>query len=439
MFIKKTFIGVVILFGILFNFPCQANNLPVIQHWTTTKGLSVYFVSTPDVPILDILVGFHAGSSRDGNQFGLANLTNQLLLEGTQQHNADELAASFESLGAQVNHLTDLDNAAITLRSLTDPANLQPAINLLIETLSQPAFSNSELGRIRKQTLNTIQQQHESLDTLAEEAFFKTLYQSLPYAHPTIGTEESIPELTRQDVKAFYKRYYVLNNAVLVMVGGIDKTSAEKISQQVEAVLPSGEAAPLLPEAKPSHSQQVMVEHPSIQTRIRLGQLGITRQDPNYFSFIVGNYILGGGVLVSRLSDIIREKNGLSYFAYSYFMPLATPGPFVIDLETQQKQATTALQLTQQTVRDFIQQGPTDAELLAAQRNLSLSFPLRFDSNAAILQNVSIMALYNLPIDYFARYVEHVKSVTKDQIKNAFQQKIDPNNLIAILVGNKNS
>lgn len=437
MFAKKFFLSIIIIF-------CAQNVAlakPVlnIQQWNTAHGARVYFVAAQEIPIVNLLVGFAAGSARDNNKPGLAYLTNKMLAEGTSQINVDQLATQFENLGAEFNTTTDRDIAAVTLRSLSSPTIFQPALNLLTTVLKNPAFPVSGLQRQQQQMLSTIQQKQQSLSDIAEDTFYKTLYGNFPYGHPIIGLKETIPTITADDLHRFYNQYYVAKNAIIVLVGALDRQSAEKIATQIDATLQQGEAAAPLPDAPPlSAAKQETIDHMSVQTHITMGQMGITRADPDYFSLTVGNNILGGGSLVSRLNDEIREKRGLSYVVNSYFLPLAAPGPFLIDLETQHAKTPLALQVLQSTLQNFVTNGPSDAELIAAKNNIIGGYPLHFDSSVAILRNLTIMAFYHLPLDFFDTYTSRVNAVSKQEVQAAFLHHVQPDKMITVLVGKNN-
>ena len=177
------------------------------------------------------------------------------------------------------------------------------------------------------------------------------------------------------------------------------------------------------------------LRHPSAQTHIVLGGPVLTRDDPDYFPLVVGNHVLGGSGLVSRVSNVIREQRGLAYSAYSYFMPMRQEGPFVMGLQTRGDQAGEAIALLRQTLDEFIAEGPSDEELEAAQRNLTGGFPLRLDSNREIVEYLAMMGFYRLPLDWLDRYVARVSAVTAEQVQDAFARRVDPERLVLIQVG----
>jgi len=131
----------------------------------------------------------------------------------------------------------------------------------------------------------------------------------------------------------------------------------------------------------------------------------------------------------------VREKRGLAYSVYSYFMPLKQPGVFQIGLQTKKEQADEALQLVRKTLVEFIAKGVTEKELLAAKQNIVGGFPMRIDSNRKILGYLSVIGFYDLPLTYLDDFTRNVDSVTVAQIKDAFERHIDPQAMATVIVG----
>jgi zinc protease len=166
-----------------------------------------------------------------------------------------------------------------------------------------------------------------------------------------------------------------------------------------------------------------------------MGTIAITRNDPDYFPLLVGNYVLGGGGFVSRLVKEVREKRGLAYSVYSYIAPGKEPGPFAAGMQTQVGQIQTALDVMCTTIGDYVNQGPTDEELTAAKANLINGFPLRIDSNRKLLDNVASIAWLGLPLDTLDRWTQEVANVNADQIRQALKKHIQMNTIVTVVVG----
>ena len=177
------------------------------------------------------------------------------------------------------------------------------------------------------------------------------------------------------------------------------------------------------------------VEHPSTQAHILLGAPGMRRGDPDYFALWVGNYILGGGGFNSRFTREVREKRGLSYSVYSMFSPYRASGAFTIGLQTRRDRADAALDVVRATLREFVADGPTQAELEAAQQNIIGGFALRVDSNRKILDYLAVIGFYGLPLDWLEQFPQRVSAVTVEQVRDAFRRRIDPERLATVVVG----
>lgn len=410
--------------------------VPDIQHWTTARGGRVYFVPTDGLPLVDVRVVFDAGSARDGDRFGLANLTSGMLDTGAGDWDADAIAQRLENVGALLGTGAGRDSAYVTLRSLTHPEKLAVAVETARVVLARPRFDARDFDRERNRALLGIKQQGEDPGEIAEIAFMKALYGDHPYAHPTEGLKETVEKLTRENLVDFHKRTYTVKNGIVVIVGDVQRADAEKIAEQLLADLPVGEALPALPEpaAKPG-PETVKTAYPSEQTHIYAGVPGMKINDPDYFPLYVGNHTLGGSGLVSRIMEEVREKRGFAYNAYSYFIPMRVTGPFEIGLQTKNAQAQEALDVALKTVRDFIDKGPTDKELDAAKKNIIGGFVLRLDSNQKLTAEVANIGFFNRPLDYLNTFTQRVEAVTREDVKRAFKARVDIDKLQTILVG----
>jgi zinc protease len=184
-----------------------------------------------------------------------------------------------------------------------------------------------------------------------------------------------------------------------------------------------------------TRGQEQRIPHPASQAHILMGVPALARGDADFFPLTVGNYVLGGGGFVSRLTHEVREKRGLAYSVYSYFNPLAQPGPFTIGLQTKKEQTAQALKVVRETLDAFLRDGPTAAEVAAAKDNLIGGFPLRIDSNRKILDNIAVIGFYRLPLDYLDTWTERVKAVSIADIRAAFRRKLDAGALATVVVG----
>lgn len=407
-----------------------------IEHWQTPQGSRVYYVHTEDLPMVDIQVAFDAGSARDGYQFGLSALTSALLDSGAGQWNADTIAQRFESVGAQFGSSVSNDMASVSLRTLTDKALFNTALETLRVILTQPGFNEADFQREKNRTLAGLKQQEESPGELAHIAFYKALYGDHPYGHPSSGSIITVSGFETDDLRNFYQQYYVAANAIVVIVGDLSRQQAEKTAETLVSGLPVGQKPPALPEViMPVKATQQHIEFPSSQTHVLVGMPGSYRKDPDYFTLYVGNHILGGSGLVSKLFDEVREKRGLAYSASSSFAPMFRPGPFTVSLQTRNDQTSQALDVLNKTLADFIEQGPTETELIAAKKNITGGFAMRFDTNKELAGYVSMIGFYDMPLDYLDSFRQNIEQVTLAAIKDAFKRRLNPQLMQTITVG----
>ncbi len=408
---------------------------PRIEQWQTSNGARVYFVAAPEIPMLDTRVVFAAGSARDGAHAGVAGLTNGLLNEGAGDLDADAFNEQLSATGAVMGQGAERDMAYASLRTLADGEHAERALALFVTALAKPRFEPAAVERDRARTLVGLKHKEQSPDAVAADLFYASLYPSHPYGSPPDGTPASIAALSRDDIRAFHRRYYVARNAVIAIVGAIDRARAAAIAEQLSHALPPGERAPALPPVEIPPAQQKHVDFPSIQSHVIIGMPGISRGDPDYFSLLVGNQALGGNGLVSILFNEVRNKRGLSYSVSSYFIAMAQPGPFVAELQTDRKQQDEALKVLRGTVRDFIEQGPPAGSIEAARQNLVDSFPLRVASNRQIAEYLAMIGFYDLPLDYLETFTAKVAQVTPAMVKEAFARRVPPKGLTTVVVG----
>ena len=410
-------------------------HFPEIHHWTTQKGVNVYFIQSTALPMLDIEVIFDAGSIRNGHQEGLSALTNALLAEGTARFSADELHEQFEAVGAEFESDARKEMALVRLRTLTKPAYLEQALSTFIEVTAKPSFEQGAFERERNNALIALENENQNPARVAGKAFYQLIYGEHPYGAPVLGTKESLLGLTRESIIDFYKTYYVAQNATIAMVGDITLAKAQSIAEELSAPLNEGKAPPSLDAVKQTSGKIERIDFPSEQTHILMGMPGLKRIDNDYFPLVVGNHILGSNGTINRLFQILRNQHGLAYSANSYFLPMHEQGPYILSVQTKKESADKALALLNQTFNDFLEKGPSEEELELAKANLLGGYALRFDSNEALLTHLAMIGFYKLPLDYNETYPLKVNEVSTKDIQAAFKKRFSTQQLFTVMVG----
>jgi zinc protease len=411
---------------------------PVIQHWQSASGARVLFVENHDIPMLDVAVNLPAGSSFDtADKSGVASLTHHMLDLGAEGLSEDDISRGMADIGAQLSGGFDQDKASVSLRTLSSTAERDKALDIMARVLQQPTFPETILTREKARVIAALKEAETKPDSIAEKAFDKAVFGAHPYGLPASGEVASVEKITVQDLADFYRAHYRATRAVVAIMGDVTRDEAEAIAQQLTGKLPvATAAAEEVPEVETRiAASEQRISHPASQSHILVGAPGMARNDPDYFPLYVGNHIFGGGGFTSRLMNEVREKRGFAYSVYSYFMPLKQPGAFQIGLQTKKEQADEALQLVRTMLADFVAKGPTDKELLAAKQNIIGGFPLRIDGNRKILDYLSAIGFYDLPLTYLDDFTKRVEQVTAAQVRDAFARRIDPRAMVTVIVG----
>ena len=421
---------------LLLSLPLSAQAALAIQHWQTPQGARVLFVESHELPMLDIAVDFPAGSARNPvGKPGLAQLTHGLLDQGAGGLSDTAIAHRLADVGAVLSGNFDRDRAGVKLRTLSSAAEKDKALEVLAHVLQRPDFPQAVIKREKQRLIASIREAEADPGNVASKAFYRALYGSHPYAQDESGDPAAIERLTRGELQAFYRRHYSAPNAVISIMGDITRAEAEAMAIRLTAGLSQATALPALPKPVAAAVSDARIAHPSTQSHVLVGALGVARNDPDFFALFVGNYVLGGGGFDSRLMREVRDKRGYAYSAYSYFLPMMKTGPFQLGLQTKLEQTDAALKVVQDTLRQFIAEGPSEAELTQAKSNLSGGFPLRIDSNKKILEYLSMIGFYNLPLNYLDTWVDQVDAVDMAAVKQAFARRIDPDKLVVVVVG----
>jgi zinc protease len=409
-----------------------------IQNWQTSTGARVLFVENHTLPMLDVAVDFAAGAAYDQPEdSGLAHLTHRLLKLGAGGLSEGEISRKLADVGAQLDGRFDKDRAGLTLRTLSSQRERVQALDVFAMVLQQPDFPENVIAREKNRIVANLKEAETRPESIAEKAFYSVLYGSHPYALQQSGEVATVAKLARADVKNFYDSRYHAKRAVVSLVGDVNREQAEAIAEKLTADLPQwqGEAKTLPQVPLPAQRELKRIAHPATQSHILIGYPAMERGDPDYFALYVGNYILGGGGFVSRLTEEVREKRGLAYSVYSYFLPLQELGPFQIGLQTKKEQSDQALKVVRDTLKKFVELGPSERELKAAKQNLIGGFPLRVDSNKEILDYLAVIGFYRLPLTYLDDFTKNVERVTVAEIKDAYRRRIKPDELQTVIVG----
>lgn len=413
-------------------------SLPPPTRIVLKNGLTVLMLSQAQLPLVAIRLVIRTGSTADPpEKEGLAAFTASLLKKGAGDRSAVEIADDIEFHGGRLDADHSYDATFLIGSFLSRDTAL--SLSLLADLVMRPAFAEQEIDRERERIRAVIAQSRESAGYLVNTFYHRFLYEPHPYSRPTLGTEVSISGLTRADITAFYRMYYVPDNAFLVIVGDI---RPDEIMAHVERMFGPWAQRPI---TSPTYPQAIgvgerkvrVVDKPDMtQAHIRIGTLGIPRNHPDHMPILVANTILGGGGFTSRLVDEVRVNRGLTYDIESRFTSYQERGAFTISTFTRTETTGALVEAILEELNDFRDAGVSDSEVAAARQYLSGVFPLSLEGPRALAAQLAGVELFGLPDDAIQTYRQRVMAVTADDVTRVVHRYFPVDALVMVVLGN---
>jgi zinc protease len=389
------------------------------------------------LPIATVIAHVEAGAvcGYRGRE-GIARLTAELLLEGTQKNDGVELVERFERLGTSVDTSADWDGTVVTLTALQE--QLGPAIQLLAEVLRSPAFPQREVERLKGERLAELLKLRTEPRGLADEMFTRVLYEpSSQYALPEGGTEASVSAITREDVERFYTWRYRPGGVTLIIAGDVSADDAERIAMEAFSDWSGGSPELCNASDKPARNSRALhiVSKPDAkQSELRIGNVGLPRNHPDYYAAVVTNAVLGG-LFSSRINLNLREKHGYTYGAFSHIDWRRQAGPFVVSTAVQSEVTAPAAKEALAEIERIRADRVSVDELSLATSYLDGVFPIRYETTDAIAGALATLVQYGLPDDFYDTYREHMRAITTDDVLRVAQTHLRPPEMQMLAVG----
>lgn len=404
---------------------------------TLPNGINVLVIENKKIPAVSVRMVFkNAGSFHDGNKFGLASLTAEMLNKGTMKRSANDISEEIDFLGGSLNAGSDWDGSYLSLSVLKK--HLAKGIDILSDVAQFPAFSDEELSRVKEQRLSALLQAKDDAGSLSDKKFSQVVFGDFPYGNPPEGNESTVKAMTVTDLKDFYSGFYTSSNLIIAFVGDITVEEALKITDEKFSALKRGES---FQKTSTSFSENFgrnkvyIVNKPgAVQSNLRIGHLGMERNNKDYIPVTIMNTILGG-FFGSRINYILREKHGFTYGARSYFNPHLFSGDFSVDTDVRNEVTDTAVSLVIEELKRISNEEVTDKELETVKNYMTGVFPLQLETANAVATRVINLKLYDLPKDYYSRYISAINNLTKQDILNAAKKYIKPENIIIVISG----
>lgn len=417
--------------------PVRPFHFPAVERSTTGNGLTVLSARQGRLPVVTAVLVLEGGAAGEpADKAGLAQLVAQALDSGTAARSADELAWELERLGVEFHADAHWDAAYLSVVTLRD--RLEPALDLFAEIVRSPAFRPEEVQRLRDEQLADILQRRKEPRALASDMSSRFIFApGVPYARPLAGTMHTVGGLGPEDASAFYGTHYAPAGAALLVVGDIGADEARALAESRFGDW-TGEAPPRPSfDVRPGVERTTLfvVDRPgSVQSEIRIGDVGVARSHPDYVPLQVMNSLLGGA-FTSRLNMNLRERQGFTYGVHSGFAFRRQPGPFIIHTAVATDVTGPALEQILLEVNRLRDEPATDAEVAGLRDYLAGTLPLELQTTEQVADRLADLVVYDLPDDYFDRYREQILAVTAADVQRVALAHLHPDRFAVTVVG----
>ncbi len=408
---------------------------------TLPNGLRIFVVKDSAEPAIAVrLVIQTAGSVKDPAAMpGVAEMTANMLTQGTAKRSAQEIAEAIDFVGGSLGASAGKDSTAVTLDVVKK--DLDTGLDLMADVVLHPAFKGDELERQRQQLLSNLTVQYSDPEYLASVVFGRVVYGSSPYGWPQEGTPQTAMKLMPADLSKFHDANYAPNQTLMAFAGEIAPETAFAAAERYFGAWPKIDVAAAMPQAPtPISGQHIWLidKSDAVQTQIRVGNLGIRRNDANYIPVAVMNRIFGGGYN-SRLNTEVRVKSGLTYGAYSSFNPHRYAGSFGVGTFTRTEATVQATKLVVDLLTKMSTGELMPAELDFARDYLAGVYPIQSETAEQVADRIVTVAEFDLPADYNDTYPDRIRSVTPEQVGQVARRYLQTKDLDIVLAGNVNA
>lgn len=415
------------------NQPAQA--LP--EKVVLANGLRVLLLKDSSTPTVSLSAHVFAGQEFDPTaKAGLAKLTADNLTNGTTSKDALTLAKTLDDRG--INFSISANRESVLMNGSALVENLPTLVQTMADVSQNASFPDNELELSRQRALTALKVQLDNPQYVARQVFQQTVY---PENHPfhSFPTEASLKAIERQDLVNFYKSHYRPDTTIISLVGDFDPAQVKTLLQQELGRWKSEGKAPTLVFPSVAQPTQVVRRYQGIpgktQSVTLIGNAGINRQDPRFYSASVMNQILGGDTLSSRLGGEVRDRQGLTYGIYSYFQAGNRQGPFLVSMQTAPEDADKAIASTLTLLDQFRSQGINTAELTTAQRSLTSGYPVDLANPDSLASAILLNEVYGLNVSELRQYPKQIEGVSQAQVDQAAQELLHPDKIVVVTAG----
>jgi zinc protease len=412
-------------------------DFPEVDRRELAGGLDLRVVRLSRLPVVSLNLFVRAGESALQEKVaGLAVLAGDALEGGTKRRSGSALAEALERLGARMGISTGWEGTTLSISCLAE--RLEEAVDILAETVLEPAFPEDEVTRARDQQLAQIRQRDMDPASLAaDEAARRIFGATVPYARPLGGSVASVEGIGRDALAAYAEAWYRPATGGLVVAGDVDGGEIEALVRDGlggwNGSPPGRESFEVVPVT--TERRVWVLDRPgAVQSEIRVGHLGVERSHPDVYALSVLNTLLGGA-FTSRLNLNLREKNGFTYGVRSRFALRSRPGSFQVSTAVGSEVTAPAVREILGELERLVAGGPSEEEVVAARDYIAGVFPLRLESAGQVASRVIEQVVFGLPEDYHATYRDRIRSVTVEEAAEVGRRHVRPGQAQIVVVG----
>lgn len=411
---------------------------PNFKEYKSDYDLNIYYIHKDKLPLVRLNFILNAGSKFDPSEKkGLAYLTSMTIDESADGLNALQISDGFDLLGSNFSVNANNDTMNFSLQSLSE--NFEKSFELFSKILVKPDFNESDFLREKKKLITQILQSKDDPEYLADQIFEKIIFgNSNEYAFPILGYEDSVQLITNNDIVDYYQKFFSPQNSFLVAAGSIPFEGFIEIINKHLAGWRNNFIPQKLKLQSEFGKKNIFIFHKegSVQSEIRTGHLSSKRNQEDYFQKLILNNIIGGQ-FASRINLNLRERNGYTYGASSRFQYFKDAAFFQVATSVNSDNTVNALNEIFFEL-DNLKNGISDEELEFAKSSVTKKFPMNFETYRQIVFNMAAKILFDLPDNYFEKYIQEINSVTKQEVETVAKDSIHNDRLVTLLIGDKN-
>ena len=403
----------------------------------TKKGIKFWYVKDTSVPIVSLDFGFVGGAFFDlDDEEGTSKFLASILDEGAGDLNSVNFQKKMNALGMKLSFSSTKDLFSGKFQTVSE--NKKESFDLLKLVFLKPRFDKNEIEKIRNQLIASYKISNSNISDTASRQFYKNFYRGHKFSRNDDGNLDSLKKINFEELNFFFKNFVTRNNLVLSISGDIDQNDAINLIDDSFGFLPeSSENIKEIPKKGKFESGIKFIEKKTPQSAVVFGQKGIPRNSEDFFAARICNYVMGGGGFQSRLYKNIREKRGLTYSIYSYFISHRNNDILIGGFQTKNESVNKTIELVKSEWKKMNLNGISQEELNEAKTYYKGSFTRNYSSTSTISSLLNAVQLYGLNIDYFKKRNKIIDDLTLDKVNRIASEIFQSENLFFLVVGNE--